>query len=225
MPWLRCWGREQTIVSKQYAVKETFRTIQGEGYHAGTPAFFIRLAGCNMWSGHEEDRARDAERNEAHCPRWCDTDFVGGFMMTAQEVAAKVPTDVPLVVISGGEPLLQVDDALLGMIRVRTNALIAIETNGTVEAKFMPSPWVWITLSPKRSRAKTKLTTASELKLVWPDYDPYEWADFAAVHKFIQPRANRDIRDEVNEREAALLVAEQGRWRLSLQTHKVTRMR
>lgn len=219
---------------KRYIVKESFRTIQGEGYHVGTPSIFIRLAGCNMWSGREEDRERDSKRNLAHCPRWCDTDFVGGTKLTAGGVAKLIEDAprVPLIVLTGGEPLLQVDEELLAALWWEMpGARVAIETNGSVRPSWMPPSSVdapsnlWITMSPKQQRASVQLTWANEIKLVWPDYDPADWSDFTADHRFVSPRADRTIRDISNEQDAARYVAEQGTWRLSLQTHKVTGMR
>jgi organic radical activating enzyme len=234
---------------KTYVIKERFRTIQGEGFHVGTPALFIRFAGCNMWNSAEDDRERDAVRNRAACPRWCDTDFVGGERLTADQVvdhaAASRPT--PLVVLTGGEPLLQVDVPLLAAVhRAMPEATIAIETNGTVRPSWWwnddevrgpgypvvqvvdgwqhVAPRPWMTMSPKRARYETVLPWADELKLVVPDYDPRDWEDFPARHRFVQPRADRSVRDENQEFLAASWVAGGTRWRLSLQTHKIVRM-
>ena len=223
---------------RHYAVKDVFATIQGEGTHAGTPAVFLRLAGCNMWSGFAEDRERDAERTGAQCPRWCDTDFTGGAKVTAQEVAAEVAKLLrgqPIVVVTGGEPLLQLDDDLLEALHTDLpgSPRICVETNGTVLPRFDERVWLqrfgfddpllWVTMSPKLSRAQTRLTPAhvSELKLVWPDYDPSEWADFPV--RFLQPRAAGAIRDPKHERALAALLSrgDLGGWRLSLQTHKI----
>jgi 7-carboxy-7-deazaguanine synthase len=235
---------------RTYLVKERFRTIQGEGFHTGTPALFIRLAGCNMWNGRDEDRERDAQRNRARCPAWCDTDFVGGDRMTAREVC-DLPggsRPVPLIVITGGEPLLQVDPELLCQLEnAYPEAQVAIETNGTLRPEWFPldgtaSHFIWdqyderrpstgllvrrpwITLSPKRGRAETLLPWADEIKLVTPDYSPAEWEDFPARHRYVQPRAHGVTRDEGNEHVAAMWVADNHRWKLSLQLHKVVRM-
>jgi 7-carboxy-7-deazaguanine synthase len=219
---------------KTYTVKERFRTVQGEGHHVGTPAIFIRLAGCNMWSGREQDRERDSQRNLAHCPRWCDTDFVGGSKMSAHDVETWLEEQpaVPLVVITGGEPMLQVDNDLLDAVwNGAPEARIAIETNGSFRPDWYPdrpeqaTSKLWVTMSPKQPRSHIALPWANELKLVWPDYDPADWAGFPADHRFISPRADRTIRDEVVEQDAAVWVSEQFGWRLSLQTHKITRMR
>lgn len=219
---------------RKYAIKEMFRTIQGEGFHAGTPALFIRFAGCNMWSGHDADRLRDAQRNHAQCPLWCDTDFVGGMHMTAGELGSTVDGQgaVPLIVLTGGEPMLQVDDDILDALHdAAPEARIAIETNGTVKPKFgyddrlPPNGWLWITMSPKLARERTVLKRASELKLVYPAYQPSEWQDFPAHHYFVQPCADQTIRQPEVERQAAEFVTNNYRWRLSLQTHKVLGVR
>lgn len=219
-----------------YAIKEMFRTIQGEGFHVGTPAYFVRFAGCNMWSGRPYDRERDAIRTGAECPRWCDTDFVGGDKMSAWDIAKRIVASpaVPLIVLTGGEPLLQVDEELLDVLTDQVpEARIAIETNGTVEPKFARPSWgetrqadrqrsiPWITLSPKLSRERTKLEWANEVKLVVPDYAIADWQDFKADHWFVSPRALTTGRDVDAEAAAALLVRDNYRWRLSLQTHKV----
>lgn len=221
-------------MAKSYAVKEMFRTIQGEGHHAGTPAVFIRFAGCNMWSGIDADRERDAVRNEASCPRWCDTDFVGGDKLTSEDIGRYLEHQdaVPLVVLTGGEPMLQVDNHLLDVIYdAAPEARVAIETNGTVRPRFdyneaLPErERLWITCSPKRGREHTILARASELKLVWPAYDPDEWLDYRAHYFYLQPQADQAILNEVTIDKAVKYVTANYRWRLSLQTHKILGVR
>ena len=222
-------------MSKTYAVKETFRTIQGEGHHAGTPALFIRFAGCNMWSGLDKDRDRDAAKNGAKCPLWCDTDFVDGEKTTLMDLRSVIDGQnaVPLIVLTGGEPLLQVDDALLTMLwNAAPEACVAIETNGTEMPRFdlTPSllrtdPKLWITLSPKRSRADTRLGRANELKLVWPSYDPTEWMNFPAQHYWLSPQAGKDYRDAGVEAALAAKITGGFRWKLSMQLHKILGVR
>ena len=204
-----------------YAVKEAFLTLQGEGVQAGSRAVFLRFAGCNLWSGREQDRAT------AEC-RFCDTDFVGtdgengGKFGDADGLAAMVEQlwgegrDHRLVVVTGGEPMLQFDAALLEALHAR-GFRVAMESNGTLAAL----PGIdWLCVSPK---AATEVVQRSgdELKLVWPqdgiDLDELERWDFA--HRLIQPM-------DGPEREAALaasiaLVMERPRWRLTLQAHKV----
>jgi 7-carboxy-7-deazaguanine synthase len=226
---------------RTYMVKDVFRTIQGEGFHAGMPAVFVRLAGCNMWSGREADRGRDAARNSAACPRWCDTDFVGGAKMTLADLEAAVSSQAaPLVVVTGGEPMLQVDVAFLIAVSGLGVRRVAIETNGTVRPTWWPAtrhmrmasdthgiatPRPWITLSPKVAREHTLLTWADEIKIVMPAYSPDEWSSFDAVHRFVSPQGPPTGRRDVDaERDVAVWVASQSAWRLSLQAHKIVGM-
>jgi 7-carboxy-7-deazaguanine synthase len=131
---------------KQYSVTEVFQSIQGEGYHAGTPAFFIRFAGCNL-----------------RCP-WCDTNFSPRSKMTAKQLVAAVPKGTSLIVLTGGEPTMQVDADLIDCL-LNAAPLVAIETNGT---RMIPEDWpVWITVSPK-ARVRCLLQVADEIKLVLP---------------------------------------------------------
>jgi 7-carboxy-7-deazaguanine synthase len=201
-----------------YAVKEIFLTLQGEGMQAGRRAVFLRLAGCNLWSGREQDRA------EAQC-RFCDTDFVGmdgehGGRYEAAALAEKVAGlwgqgDRPLVVITGGEPMLQLDGALIAALH-GNGFEIAVETNGTLPA---PPGIDWICVSPK---AGTEVVQRSgdELKLVWPQpgIDPAALLGWDFRHFLIQPM---DCAEAEAARAAAIaLVMADPRWRLSLQTHK-----
>lgn len=203
-----------------YAVKEIFLTLQGEGAQAGRRAVFLRLAGCNLWSGREVDRAAAA------CT-FCDTDFVGmngehGGRYEAGSLAdtvARLWGDAPgprLVVVTGGEPLLQLDAALLDALHTR-GFQIAVETNGTLPA---PAGIDWICVSPKAGNPVVQ-RSGDELKLVWPQdaIDPDELAAWPFRHHLIQPK-------DCAERAAALqasigLVMRDPRWKLSLQTHKL----
>jgi len=209
-----------------YQVKEIFYTLQGEGAQAGRPAVFCRFAGCNLWSGREEDRVT------ATC-RFCDTDFVGtngtlgGKYASATALAAQVAALWPAaaggrryVVLTGGEPLLQVDAAL-------TTALhgegfeVAVETNGSIAA---PPGIDWICVSPKAG-APWVQREGQELKVVWPqpglDLDVLEQARF--THRFLQPMDSPE-RPHNTEACIALCLARPA-WRLSLQTHKITGIR
>jgi 7-carboxy-7-deazaguanine synthase (Cx14CxxC type) len=203
-----------------YAVKEIFLTLQGEGGQAGRPAVFCRFAGCNLWSGREQDRA------SAVCT-FCDTDFVGmdgpggGRFADAKALASAVeaawtggPND-RLVVCTGGEPLLQLDPALIGALHARGFA-IALETNGTLPA---PDGVDWICVSPKAD-ATVVQTRGHELKLVYPqaDVDPaaFEHLDFERF--LLQPMDGPD-RAGNTEKAIAYCLAHP-RWRLSVQTHK-----
>jgi 7-carboxy-7-deazaguanine synthase len=203
-----------------YSVKEIFLTLQGEGGQAGRPAVFCRFAGCNLWSGREQDRA------DAVCT-FCDTDFVGldgpggGRFATAQDLAAAIEAtwaggaDHRLAVLTGGEPLLQVDAALLAALHARGFA-IAVETNGTLA---VPAGVDWICVSPKADAALAQLS-GQELKLVFPQegVDParFEHLDFA--HFLLQPMDGPDR--AANTQAAIAYCLAHPRWRLSVQTHK-----
>jgi len=204
-----------------YVVKEIFLTLQGEGVQAGRRAVFLRFAGCNLWSGREQDR------ESARC-RFCDTDFVGtdgrgggkftdpDDLASAVEAAWGQEKDQRLVIITGGEPMLQLDGQLLDALHERGFA-VAVETNGTIEAV----PGIdWICVSPK---AGTEIVqrSGSELKLVWPqqgvDLDQLESWDFA--HFLVQPM-DCESADEAMAA-AVKLAMDRPKWRLSLQSHKV----
>lgn len=203
-----------------YTVKECFYTLQGEGAQAGRPAVFLRFAGCNLWSGREEDRAT------AVC-RFCDTDFVGsdgaggGKFATpaalAAHVAARWPGGgLPYVVCTGGEPLLQLDAPAIEALHAR-GFEVAVETNGTQPA---PPGLDWICVSPK-AEAPVVLTKGHELKLVFPQAsappERFEGLDF--LHFFLQPM---DGPLKAQNTQACIdHCLAHPRWRLSLQTHKL----
>ncbi|MBU3724951.1 MAG: 7-carboxy-7-deazaguanine synthase [Burkholderiaceae bacterium] len=205
-----------------YSVKEMFYTLQGEGLQAGRPAVFCRFAGCNLWSGLERDRA------QAIC-RFCDTDFVGtdgsggGKFSDAQALAAAINAHWPqnesgrkFVVLTGGEPLLQVDAALVDALHA-CGFEIAVETNGTQSA---PPGIDWICVSPKAG-APLVLISGHELKLVYPQPGamPEQFVDYAFQHFLIQPM---DGPDRVRNTELAIAYCKaHPRWRLSLQSHKL----
>ena len=208
-----------------YSVKEIFYTLQGEGANAGRPAVFCRFAGCNLWTGREEDRA------DAVCT-FCDTDFVGtdgeggGKFRTADLLADEIVKhwgDTPshrFVVLTGGEPLLQVDPALIDALHARLFT-IAIETNGTIE----PPPGIdWICVSPKAD-SKVVITSGDELKLVFPQdgVDPERFADLAFTHFFLQPMDN--LLQSTNQRLAMDYCLAHPQWKLGLQTHKMLGIR
>ena len=204
-----------------YAVKETFLTVQGEGGQAGRPAVFLRFAGCNLWSGLERDRA------SAVCS-FCDTEFVGtdgdggGKFRTAGAMADHVASfwrgregDPKLVVCTGGEPLLQLDPALIDALHAR-GFDIAVETNGTLAA---PAGIDWVCVSPKAEAAVVQ-TTGQELKLVFPQAtampDRFEHLEFERF--WLQPM---DGPDRLANTAAALdYCLTHPQWRLSVQTHK-----
>jgi 7-carboxy-7-deazaguanine synthase (Cx14CxxC type) len=216
-----------------YTVKELFYTLQGEGAQTGRAAVFLRFSGCNLWNGREEDRA------QAVCS-FCDTDFVGtsgpggGKFASASTLAAaarrtwpqaiwpKAETledssgERPLIVCTGGEPLLQLDDALIAALHDQ-GFEIAIETNGTLPA---PAGIDWICVSPK-AMAPLRQTRGDELKLIYPQPgvmpETYVGHDFA--HFFLQPKDGSDLAR--NTGEAAAYCLAHPRWRLSVQTHKL----
>jgi 7-carboxy-7-deazaguanine synthase (Cx14CxxC type) len=206
-----------------YRVKEIFYTLQGEGTHAGRPAVFCRFTSCNLWTGREKDRAR------AIC-RFCDTDFVGtdrpggGRFATARDLALAVTGTwhgqaharaQPFVVCTGGEPLLQLDDAAVEALHT-AGFEVAVETNGTQNP---PAGLDWICVSPKAG-AQLKLISGDELKLVYPqegaDPESFEGLDFPRL--LLQPMDGPER--EKNTRLAVEYCLAHPQWRLSLQTHK-----
>lgn len=222
-----------------YAVKEIFLTLQGEGMQAGRRAVFLRFSGCNLWSGREQDR------QEAQCT-FCDTDFVGtngesGGRYETEPLADKVaelwgePGQVDpggpgasqgdhhpgfaerrLVVITGGEPMLQLDEPLIDALHARRFE-VAVETNGTLPA---PPGLDWICVSPKAGTEVVQ-RTGNELKLVWPQsgIDPHALSGWAFDHWLIQPLDGPDAGASIKA--AVDFVLNNPRWRLSLQTHKL----
>lgn len=207
-----------------YAVKEIFYTLQGEGAHTGRPAVFCRFTGCNLWSGLEKDRTT------AVC-QFCDTDFVGtdgsggGRFVSARDLARAiaatwptqpVPHGVRFVVCTGGEPLLQLDTALVDALHAE-GFEIAIETNGTL----LPPPGIdWVCVSPKAG-STLALRQGSELKLVFPQSgaEPERFAQLDFQEFFLQPMDGPER--ERNTQLALQYCLDHPRWRLSLQTHKL----
>jgi 7-carboxy-7-deazaguanine synthase len=203
-----------------YAVKEIFLTLQGEGAQAGRRAVFCRFAGCNLWTGREQDRAK------AIC-KFCDTDFVGtdGTLGGKYADAAALATVIAecwgqgeggrYVVLTGGEPMLQVDAPLIDALHAQ-GFTIAIETNGTFA---VPRSIDWICVSPKAGSALVQ-TSGDELKLVWPQpgSDVERLAELDFTHRLVQPLDDPNAAENV--RQCIDLVMADPRWRLSLQTHK-----
>jgi len=207
-----------------YSVKEIYYTLQGEGAHTGRPAVFLRFAGCNLWTGREQDRSR------AIC-RFCDTDFVGtdgpggGKFYSAGELATAVERVWTanttrdrrrFVVCTGGEPLLQLDEATIEELH-RKRFEVAVETNGTQVA---PHGLDWICMSPKAG-ADLRLRSGNELKLVFPQSGamPECFEELEFEHFFLQPM---DGPDQTKNTAAAIAHCLQNpQWKLSLQTHKV----
>ena len=208
-----------------YAVKEAFLTLQGEGVQAGSRAVFLRFAGCNLWSGREQDRAT------AQC-NFCDTDFVGtdgvggGKFADAGRLASHVEAlwgegaDRRLVVITGGEPMLQLDEDLIAALHER-GFRVAVESNGTLPA----TPGIdWLCVSPKGGTQVVQ-RSGDELKLVWPQsgIDPAALESWSFDHFLVQPMdcANREAAIEAS----IALAMERPKWRLTLQGHKVVGLR
>lgn len=208
-----------------YAVKERFLTLQGEGVHAGRRAVFVRFAGCNLWTGLERDRT------SAIC-QFCDTDFVGmdgdggGRFDSAAALAAAVADtwgkgrDSRFVVLTGGEPMLQVDEALIDALH-REDFFIAIESNGTLP---VPRSIDWICISPK-AQSETVQRSGDELKLVWPQQDS-DWQDMQGwdfANLLLQPKdaISDPAASQANLEQAIAFVQAHPKWRLSLQTHKI----
>jgi 7-carboxy-7-deazaguanine synthase (Cx14CxxC type) len=208
-----------------YSVKEIFYTLQGEGANAGRPAVFCRFAGCNLWSGLERDRA------SATC-NFCDTDFVGtdglggGKFRTADLLADEIAKHWGderghrFVVLTGGEPLLQVDAPLTEALHAR-GFTIAVETNGTVPR---PAGLDWVCVSPKADTTLA-IEAGDELKLVFPQegVDPERFSGLAFTHFFLQPMDN--VLQQTNQRLAMQYCLAHPRWKLGLQTHKMLGIR
>lgn len=206
-----------------YAVKEIYYTLQGEGFHTGRPAVFLRFSGCNLWSGLEKDRSR------AVC-QFCDTDFVGldgpngGRYRQPEELAAAVgalwpgdaaPSARPYVVCTGGEPLLQLDTRLISALHAK-GFEVGVETNGTQ----LPPPGLdWICVSPKIG-SELVLKSGNELKLVYPQTggEPSQFEQLDFTYFYLQPMDGPHLAE--NTRQAVAYCLAHPRWRLSLQTHK-----
>ena len=204
-----------------YQVKEVFLTLQGEGAQAGRTAVFCRFAGCNLWSGREQDR-------DAAICSFCDTDFVGtngpggGSFQNADELANAIVShweggaERRFVVLTGGEPMLQVDDALINALH-QHGFEIAIETNGTLS---VPRSIDWICVSPKAG-APLIQRSGDEVKLVYPQVElaPRDLEDCSFRHRFLQPMDGPELAE--NTAAAVAFCRSHPGWRLSLQTHKL----
>ncbi len=205
----------------KYSVKEIYYTLQGEGYHTGRPAVFIRFSGCNLWTGHEKDRSG------AICD-WCDTDFVGTNGINGGKFSVKEIINIinsqwkgnvlsePYVVCTGGEPLLQMDEALIKAIH-KAGFEIGLETNGTM---IPPDGIDWICVSPK-ANADLILKNGNELKVVYPQcgMNPRVHEELKFDHFYIQPMDG--INQTENIKRSEKFVLDHPKWKLSLQTHKI----
>jgi len=203
-----------------YSIKEIYYTIQGEGFHTGRPAVFVRFSGCNLWSGREEDR------HKAIC-QFCDTDFWGidgveGGKYTKESLAEKIKSLWPIeskeifIVCTGGEPALQLDQKLVDHLH-QEQIEIAIETNGTVS---LPDHIDWICMSPK---ANTEITVTSghEIKIVFPQkgIDPLDFESLDYKHYYLQPMDSVEQEENIFKVQEYCLLHPQ--WKMSLQTHKI----
>ena len=207
-----------------YRIKEIYFTQQGEGKNTGKDFVFVRFAGCNLWSGKEKHRA------SAIC-KFCDTDFYGtdgvnGGIYETKDLVTKIKSlwiskDSEIrVVLTGGEPLLQVDDSLITALK-KANIYIAIETNGTLKA---PKGIDWICMSPK-ANTDIQLTEGSEIKVIYPqeNLDPADFNNMNFSNYYIQPMDSKDY--EANVSKSVEFCMQNSKWRLSLQTHKILGIR
>ncbi|OUX20445.1 MAG: 7-carboxy-7-deazaguanine synthase [bacterium TMED250] len=204
-----------------YTIKEIYYTIQGEGFHTGRSAVFVRFTGCNLWTGHEKDR------ENAIC-NFCDTDFIGtdgpggGRFQTPDDLVENILSKWPsrsieqrFVVFTGGEPLLQMNEELINVLHFNKFE-IAIETNGTVNA---PKNIDWVCVSPKAG-SDLIITKGNELKLVYPQHgiDPSQYENLNFDHFSLQPMDNESLNENIQK--TIKYCHEHPLWRLSLQTHK-----
>ena len=207
-----------------YRIKEIYFTQQGEGKNTGKNFVFVRFAGCNLWSGKEKHRA------SAMC-KFCDTDFYGtdgvnGGIYETKDLVTKIKSlwiskDSEIrVVLTGGEPLLQVDDSLITALK-KANIYIAIETNGTLKA---PKGIDWICMSPK-ANTDIQLTEGSEIKVIYPqeNLDPADFNNMNFSNYYIQPMDSKDYEENVSK--SVEFCMQNSNWRLSLQTHKILGIR
>ncbi len=205
-----------------YKVKEIYYTLQGEGYHTGRPAVFVRLSGCNLWSGLEKDR------ENAIC-KFCDTDFHGmngenGGKYNAEDLCNTIlniwkeynDDDSPFIVCTGGEPGLQINSHLIEVLHDK-NIEIAIETNGTVD---LASKIDWICVSPK-ANTDLLIRSGDEIKIVYPQsgIEPGDFKDLDFAHFYLQPMDSLAI--ENNTQQSIRYCQQHPQWKLSVQTHKI----
>ncbi len=219
---------------KVYSVKSIFLTTQGEGFHLGKPAVFLRFVGCNMWSGYEKDRINDSKKNNAICPLFCDTDFTkeNSLKLSADEIVKKcieASKGVRFIVITGGEPLLQLDSILIQKLK-ENNFYISIETNGSVSLSNLinqNSLPDWIACSPK-NKDLINIEYIDELKLVYPTYSP---KDFNSLVEKVKIHSNQkqlwlqpEDGPKYNESKNACVeyaIKSLGVWRTGIQAHKI----
>ncbi len=195
-----------------YKINEIFHSLQGEGFHTGTPAVFVRFSGCNL-----------------HCA-FCDTQHQSGEMMTAQAIINKVNNypNAPLIVLTGGEPSLFIDESFVEELKQKTGKRIAIETNGT---RALPNNLDWVTFSPKTGfvggdKESPILRECDELKVVYLGQDLSQYDNIKADHRFLQPCfSENEIQSQANMKSCVNAVMNNPGWRLSLQTHRILNIR
>ena len=195
-----------------FRINEIFYSLQGEGFHTGTPAVFVRFSGCNL-----------------RCA-FCDTPHQFGSMMSLQEIIAEVNRypNAPLLVLTGGEPSLFIDEIFVAELKIRTCKYIAIETNGTRE---LPTNIDWVTLSPKTAfkggdMEPCILNHCDELKVVYLGQDLRQYDSIQTAHRFLQPcYSENEIQRQVNMKSCVDAVMQHSGWRLSLQTHRILHIR
>lgn len=209
-----------------YVINETFASIQGEGHYAGTSAVFIRFAGCNVWSGRDQDRARDTARGG--CAAWCDTNFRDGVRFeSARELAdhaRSLSSTADTVILTGGEPALQVDQPLCTHLFSRFRR-VHIETNGSIDLGFQGLTWICVSPKPPMP---VKARYIDEIKVIFPAFDPLSFEPQLrhATVRYVQPLMTGDrAADAAHAAAAVEFVKNNPRWRLSLQTHKVIGIR
>jgi 7-carboxy-7-deazaguanine synthase len=220
----------------EYHVKAMFETLQGEAWWTGTPSIFVRLVGCNQWTGYEEDRERDAERHGSDCPLWCDTNFTpeGATYLTSRQICERlgvINSQINHVVFTGGEPFLQMDSGLIETLHEH-GFYVHVETNGTMPLSdtFDGDEPDWICCSPKLPEPQTEIERIDELKLVVPDYRPRDYttliprvrpremAGETRKPMFVQPEDGPRL-DEAKDL-AVEIAKNDPRWRVSTQSHK-----
>ena len=200
------------ITNYTYKINEIFFSLQGEGFHSGTPAVFVRFSGCNL-----------------HCV-FCDTQHQRGLMMSLQEIVDEVNKypEAPLLVLTGGEPSLFIDETFVAALKAATGKFVAIETNGTCP---LPANLDWVTFSPKNNleggdEQPCVLTQCDELKVVYLGQELAQYDDIAATYRFLQPCYCEDaVQREKNTQACLLAVLSHPQWRLSLQIHRVLNIR
>lgn len=208
-------------------VKKIFDTIQGEGYHAGRAATFVRLVGCNLWTGFDKDRGMSARIQNAKCPMWCDTDFTkkGSTSMTPAALVERLKNKA-FVVFTGGEPAMQLSKhpSIIGELRA-AGVYVTIETNGTIPAWWTKADERpnWITVSPKVGIAELSLREFDELKLVLPDFHPSAYWVYAGLCPGAQLYVQPEDGPRYNSSCAACVewVVFNPEWRVSAQIHKI----